>query len=411
MIGQVMAGHEIIRPLGMGGMGEVYLARDTNGALRALKIVRTDRVNDAPTVARFRREVLALGKLTHPGIVQIVDAGRLDSGALYLGMEYVAGPDLQAAVGWEGPFPISDGLKILCQLAASLAYAHGRGVVHRDLKPANVILADGDPGCAKIIDFGLAKIVADEGITRLTDDSDLLGSPLYWAPEQSTTAAVGAPADIYSLGGIAYFVLSGEPMFRSRPAVAMVYAHSHEPPPPLAERCRDVELPQGLDEVVRACVAKAPAERPTAKWLAGELERLLARAPTGTRARRSQRLFTVTGLTNYEQAVTSQVRQVLLDLASVHELSIDDLERAQNELSERELDLAMLDSDVQTSADPEVAQRREAVAARVIELRGVVADAFRALFDAVTADRTRAPTDAQPLFVELDELVEQFRVR
>ncbi|MBS1124457.1 MAG: pknB 20, partial [Deltaproteobacteria bacterium] len=96
MIGQVVDGHEILRPLGVGGMGEVYLARGADGILRALKVVRTDRDAGLQAAARFRREVLALGKLRHPGIVQIVDAGRLETGALYLGMEYVAGPDLGA---------------------------------------------------------------------------------------------------------------------------------------------------------------------------------------------------------------------------------------------------------------------------------------------------------------------------
>ena len=228
MIGQIVDGHEIVRSLGVGGMGEVYLARSSAGALRAFKIVRADRDTGPQAAKRFQREVLALGKLKHPGIVQILDAGRMENGALYLGMEYVAGADLQASVDRAGPFSVADGVRILAQLAAALAYAHREGIVHRDLKPANVILADGDPGRAKIIDFGLAKIAADEGLTRLTEDHRVLGSPLYWAPEQSASAAVGPEADIYSLGGIAYYVLTGVPMFRPRAAVALVYAHVHE---------------------------------------------------------------------------------------------------------------------------------------------------------------------------------------
>src|SRR5436305_5863201 len=104
MIGQVVDGHEIVRPLGTGGMGEVYLARSADGSLRAFKVVRADR-STAQTAGRFRREVLALGRLQHPGIVRILDAGHLPSGALYLGMEYVAGADLQAAVTADGPLP------------------------------------------------------------------------------------------------------------------------------------------------------------------------------------------------------------------------------------------------------------------------------------------------------------------
>jgi len=409
MIGEVLDGHEILRPLGAGGMGEVYLARAQTGELRALKVVRTDRQTAQQAAARFKREVMALGKLQHPNIIRILDAGRLPTGALYLGMEYVAGPDLQAAVGWDGAFQVGDALKILVQLAAALAYAHGAGIVHRDLKPANVILEDGDPTRAKIIDFGLAKIAEDEGLTRLTEDKQAVGSPLYWAPEQSTNADVGPPADIYALGGIAYFVLSGEPMFKPRPAVAMVYAHQHEAPEPLPARCRDIALPQGLDEWIAACVAKNPADRPRAADLVVALDHMLAHTPSSGGARRAQRLFTSTGLSNMAQALTSQIRQVLLELAAILERSTDDIERIQHELSEQELELAMLESDVEAAIDPEIEQKRDAVAAAVAQLQSGLADAFRELFDAVNLMRKAAPPDAAPLFGELDALVDQYQ--
>ncbi|HEY4181901.1 MAG TPA: serine/threonine-protein kinase [Kofleriaceae bacterium] len=413
MIGEVVDGHQILRPLGVGGMGEVYLAASPDGSLRAFKVVRADRDPDGSATGRFRREVLALGKLRHPNIVQILDAGRLEgSGALYLGMEYVAGPDLQAAIGWDGTFPVGDALAILAQLAAALAYAHAAGIVHRDLKPSNVILADGDPHRAKIIDFGLAKIAADEGLTRLTDDHDVLGSPLYWAPEQSNTAKVGPAADVYALGGIAYFLLTGEPLFKARPAVAMVYAHVHEVPTPLSQRVTEQTLPRGLDQLIAACVAKDPAVRPSAMQLQADLERLRWEVPSSAdahlRIKRAQKLFTTTGLSNMEQAITSQIRQVLLEIAAVMERPTDDIERVQNELSELELDLAMLDSEVQ-AGDAGAAERREAIAGVVARLTNAIADAYRQLFDNVSADRASAPFDAQALFVELDSLVDQYR--
>jgi serine/threonine-protein kinase len=402
VIGQVVDGHEILRPLGAGGMGEVYLARGAGGALRAFKVVRADRANPQ-AAARFRREVLALGKLQHPGIVQIFDAGRLPDGQLYLGMEYVAGPDLQAAVGWDGPLAVADALRVLVQLAAALAYAHAAGVVHRDLKPANVILEGGDPGKAKIIDFGLAKVAADEGLTRLTEDQQALGSPLYWAPEQSSNNQVGPAADIYALGGIAYHALSGQPLFKPAPPVALVYAHANEPPEPLAKRCRGIELPTGLAELVAACVAKAPAQRPTAAALVVELDRMLATVPTAAGARRAERLFTSSSTSDLAAALTAQIRQVLLDLAAVCEHSVDDIERISHEVSELELELAVLD------ADAEVGEKRDGIAASIEQLNGALGEAYRDLHGALCAARAGAPADALPLFEELDSLVEQYR--
>lgn len=408
MIGEIVDGHEILRPLGAGGMGEVYLARGTAGQLRALKVVRADQGASLQAAARLRREVHALGKLQHPGIIRILDAGRMNDGAMYLGMEYVAGPDLQAAVGWDGPFPIGDALKILVRLAAALAYAHDHGVIHRDLKPANVILEDGDPAKAKIIDFGLAKLAEDEGLTRLTEDKQALGSPLYWAPEQGTNANVGPAADIYALAGIAYFAITGDPVFKPRPAVAMVYAHAHEAPALLSTRVQTA-LPDGLDQLLQACLAKSQAVRPSAAELLIELDGMLAAAPTAPSIPRAQRLFTTTNISNMAQALTAQIRQVLLDLAAVLDRPIDDVERIQHELSELELELAMLESDVESAIDAEVAERRDGFAASVVQLQSALTDAYRDLFDAVNADRGRAVPDAHALFGELDELVEQYR--
>jgi serine/threonine-protein kinase len=402
VIGQVVDGHEILRPLGAGGMGEVYLARGATGSLRAFKVVRADR-STPQTVARFRREVLALGRLTHPAIVQIFDAGSLPDGQLYLGMEYVAGPDLQAAVGWDGPLAVADALRVLARLAAALAYAHAAGVVHRDLKPANVILEAGDPGNAKIIDFGLAKVAADEGLTRLTEDQQALGSPLFWAPEQSTNNQVGAAADIYALGGIAYFALSGVPLFKPAPPVALVYAHANEPPEPLAKRCHSIDLPGGLDELIAACVAKTPGTRPRADELVRALDEMLATVPTAAGARRAERLFTSSSTSDFASALTAQIRQVLLDLAAVCEHPVDDIERISGEVSELELELAVLD------ADAEVGERRDGVAATIAQLTAALGDAYRDLHATLGGMRARAPADAQGLYDELDGLVEQYR--
>lgn len=403
MIGEIVDGYEILRPLGTGGMGEVYLARNGEGSLRALKLVRTDQQTSPTAAGRFRREVLALGKLEHPNIIHILDVGRLPTGAMYLGMEYVAGPDLQQAVGWEGPFGVADTLKILRGIAAALVYAHRAGVVHRDLKPANVILEGGDASAPKIIDFGLAKIVEDEGLTRLTEDQQAIGSPLYWAPEQSKNNDVGPPADIYSVGGIAYFLLSGQPLFKPAPAVALVYAHANEVPQPLAIRCKHVALPPGFNELIAACVAKSPQMRPTAGDLVPRLDAMLAAIPDDVshRTAGSHRLFTSTGMTSMGEALTNQIRQVLLDLAGVLERPIDAIDRLQQELSDLEIELAMVESEPGADAS--------ALRERVDKLRSAVADAFRELFLTVNQDRNRPVAEAHSLFSELDALVEQFR--
>jgi serine/threonine protein kinase len=407
VLGQIVDGHEVIRPLGRGGMGDVYLAQKA-GQMRALKVVRADRATDGQAAARFRREVLALGKLRHPGIVQIVDAGRLENGSLYLAMEYVAGQDLQAAIGEGGPLSVHDGLAVLARVAAALAYAHGQGVVHRDLKPGNVLLENGDPERAKIIDFGLAKIYAEEKLTRLTEDQQVLGSPLYWAPEQSSTAAVGPPADVYGLGGIAYFALSGKPLFKPRPTVALVYAHVHEQPQPLSARCDGIA--RELDELVLACVAKSPDARPSAAQLAARLERLVHHTPNVPRPRATPLppgLFAA----GDSSAETNQIRQIALELAQILGVATDELDRVQNELSERELDLAMLDSEVEVAIDPEVEHRHDVMGRSVEVLRRALDDSFRALVDHLLAARTRATAEAVPLYAELDALFARYRAR
>ena len=409
MIGQIVDGFAFERALGAGGMGEVYLARSSAGELRAYKVVRADHDTAHQAAARFKREALALGRLAHPNVVRIVDAGRFASGELYLAMEYVAGSDLQTAVKNGGPFALGDALAILVQLAAALAYAHAQGIVHRDLKPGNVILEGDDPRRAKIIDFGLAKIALDEKLTRLTEDEQVLGSPLYWAPEQGTTAQVGPAADVYALGGIAYFLLSGAPIFTPRPAIALVYAHQHAKPEALSARA-GVALPDGMDELIAACVAKQPAQRPTAEELVLALDRLAADAPaTRARGSRPPRLFTSSGTSDLEDAVAAQIRQVVLDLAQLLEQPTDDIDALQNQLSELELELAMLDSEVDAALDEASDARHRQVGRDVEALRVQLADAYRQLTDRLIHLRVHSTSDAAPLYAELDALFARYR--
>jgi serine/threonine protein kinase len=269
--------------------------------------------------------------------------------------------------------------------------------VHRDLKPGNVILEGGDPGKAKIIDFGLAKVVAEEGLTRLTEDQQALGSPLYWAPEQSSNREVGPAADVYALGGVAYFALSGVPLFKPAPPVALVYAHANESPEPLATRCRGVELPDGLAELVAACVMKSPASRPSAFEIAGELEEIVGRLSPSVGAGRLPGPVQL----HSNQALQGQIRRVLLDIAETIEHPIRDIDRIGSELMDLELELAMLEAD----SDP----RLEGVQAQVAQLQSALDAAYRELHEALTARRASAPPEAAGLYDELDSLLEQYR--
>ncbi|MCA9542662.1 MAG: serine/threonine protein kinase, partial [Myxococcales bacterium] len=183
------------------------------------------------------REALVLGRLRHPGIVDVIDYGHLENGWPFLILEFVEGGDLEALLNRSGPLSLQAGLDVLLQLARVLEYAHAQGVVHRDLKPGNILLRSGDHRLVKVIDFGLAKLMSAEMLTRLTTDGQIMGSPHYMAPEQ----AMGLPdisgaADIYALAGIAYVVMSGRPVFDSDSPLGLVFAQARHQPERLAQR-------------------------------------------------------------------------------------------------------------------------------------------------------------------------------
>lgn len=273
LVGRVINGHEVVRVLGEGGMGEVYIARHQQlGTLRALKVIHDD-IKSNPSIAkRFKREAMVLGRLQHPNIVSVIEYGQLDNGWPFLLLEYVDGSDLHRMLE-HGAMSVVPAVELLLQLARVLTYAHGQGVVHRDLKPANVLVRAGDHRQPKVIDFGLAKLVSAEMLTRLTAAQQIMGSPHYMAPEQAFGAVdIGPPADVYALAGIAYQALSGQPVFGDRPMLALICAQMRETPARLSTR---VGVPRRLDDLLYHCLAKDPAHRPTTTQLVTELEALL----------------------------------------------------------------------------------------------------------------------------------------
>jgi hypothetical protein len=247
--------------IGQGGMGAVY--RATHALLRrdtALKVLLPDRVGTGSS--RFEREVKLTAQLTHQNTVAIFDYGRTPHGVFYYAMEYLEGGDLERLVEYAGPLPPARAVRILEQLCRALAEAHALGLIHRDIKPSNVILCErGREGdIAKICDFGLVKDLNATSEAALTQNNALTGTPLYLAPESiKTPESVDARADLYSLGALAHFLLTGEPVFDGKSVVEVCAAHLHERPQ--APSSRRLGVSAGLDAVVLRCLEKKPEAR------------------------------------------------------------------------------------------------------------------------------------------------------
>jgi len=270
------------RKIGEGGMGEVYLARHT--MLRrptAVKLLPPERAG-AETIARFEREVRETSRLSHPNTVAIYDYGRTPTGVFYYAMEYLEGLDLQRLVERGGPLPASRVVHILAQIAGALGEAHARGLVHRDVKPANVVLCDrgGVKDTVKVLDFGLVKHVeGGSADPRHTDVNALVGTPTYMSPEAIRSAdLIDARSDLYAVGAIGYYLLTGRHVFGASSVIEMCAAHLHEAPVAPSVRLRG-EVPADLEALVLRCLAKEPSKRPGS---AHELRRELLACDVGS---------------------------------------------------------------------------------------------------------------------------------
>ncbi|MBV9122592.1 MAG: SUMF1/EgtB/PvdO family nonheme iron enzyme [Planctomycetes bacterium] len=251
--------YHVLGLLGAGGMGAVYKALHRPMERQvALKVISPKLMGDAGAVARFRREVKAAARLSHPNIVAAYDAEH--AGDLhFLVMEYVEGQSLAALVEDKGPLPVAEACDYVRQAALGLQHAHEHGMVHRDIKPHNLMLTAG--GVVKILDFGLARVggPAEAGAT-LTQAGVLMGTPDYMAPEQASSPhAADIRADIYALGCTLYFLLTGRPPFPKGTLVQKLADHLERTPPPLAAVRSDV--PAELSRLVERMLAKDPAQR------------------------------------------------------------------------------------------------------------------------------------------------------
>jgi serine/threonine-protein kinase len=256
--GQVLAQrYRVQRLLGKGGMGAVYLADDeVLHELVALKVISSAFASDEQAmIARFRREAAAARKVSSPAVIRIHDLGEARPGLLYLSMEYFAGRTLAEVIAQRGLVPLKDAQDMLQQICTGLEAAHSAGVIHRDLKPSNVLV--GERGAVKIIDFGLATTQMGEGLTAT---GAILGTPHYMAPEQVRGKPVDARTDIYSLGALAYHLVTGRPPFSGDNAIAIGFAHLSEAPAPPRQLRKDCS--ENLDVAILAALAKNPEERP-----------------------------------------------------------------------------------------------------------------------------------------------------
>jgi len=278
--------YEILSPLGAGGMGEVYRARDLAlGREVAVKVLPEHLSSDAELRSRFEREARAVAALSHPNILAIYDFGD-EGGVSFAVTELLAGSTLRARLSADRKFPAAEAVRIACDVAAGLGASHASAIIHRDLKPENIFLTQ--DGRTKILDFGLARHDADPCSNEssqaptaapLTRTGMVMGTVGYMAPEQVRGARAEAASDIFSLGCVLYEMLSGVPAFPGSTASDVLAATLRDEPVPPDRRAP--EIPAGLAAVVVRCLAKDPAHR----WSsAGELAQALA-ASLGTGAR------------------------------------------------------------------------------------------------------------------------------
>src|SRR5918997_257651 len=247
--------YDVVRPLGSGGMGEVYLARDrVLGRDVALKVLRRQYAGDDEFAERFKREAMSAASLSHPNIVQVYDRGETEEGASYIAMEYVPGGTLKERISKEGPLEASDAAALGAQVAEALGAAHDRGMVHRDIKPQNVLLAA--RGGAKVGDFGIARAGSPATISRT---GSVMGTAGYMSPEQALGKPATPKSDLYSLGVVLYEALTGELPYTADNPIAVSMKHVNEPlRPPVQLNTR---IPRGMNALVTKLLAKDPEDR------------------------------------------------------------------------------------------------------------------------------------------------------
>lgn len=247
--------YELGAMIGTGGMADVYLAQDVRlNRQVAIKILRSDLARDPSFVTRFNKEALSVAALNHPGIVSVYDSGKEDSpsGAMpYIVMEYVEGKTLREIVNKGERFALNRAVEITEGILIALQYSHKNGIIHRDIKPGNIMITDN--GDVKVMDFGIARALADTGAT-MTSTWNIVGTAQYLSPEQATGTQADARSDLYSVGCLLYELLAGRPPFTGDTPVAIAYQHVSAPLIPITE------LQESLDPALNAFFSIALAK-------------------------------------------------------------------------------------------------------------------------------------------------------
>jgi len=259
-----LGSYTLLRRIGQGGMGTVYEVRHAFLRRRtALKLIRPD-IATSNTIERFEREVQATSQLTHPNTIQIFDYGSTPDGVFFYAMEFLDGVHLGRLVRETGPLAIEHAIALLLQITGSIAEAHAMGMIHRDIKPDNIMICQrgGLVDFVKVLDFGLVKSRARDGEAKLTQNDSIVGTPDYMAPEVLQDAlAVTPAADIYALGCVLYFLLTGAPPHSGPNLIALIARAVTQDPAPL-EEARGAALPPEVTELVLSCLARRPEHRP-----------------------------------------------------------------------------------------------------------------------------------------------------
>lgn len=247
--------YELGAMIGTGGMADVYLAQDVRlNRQVAIKILRSDLARDPSFVTRFNKEALSVAALNHPGIVSVYDSGKEDSpsGAMpYIVMEYVEGKTLREIVNKGERFALNRAVEIAEGILIALQYSHKNGIIHRDIKPGNIMITDN--GDVKVMDFGIARALADTGAT-MTSTWNIIGTAQYLSPEQATGTQADARSDLYSVGCLLYELLAGRPPFTGDTPVAIAYQHVSAPLIPITE------IQESLDPALNAFFSIALAK-------------------------------------------------------------------------------------------------------------------------------------------------------